>query len=244
MAIAVVQAVSTTGIASTALTLSGLTTTSGNLYAAAIVMGGANPVSSVTDSASNAWIKQAGNAVNHGVEIWTTTAASPSAITTVTANVGSSTLILFEFYEISGALSNTLPVDVSATNNDTITAASTTATRTPAYFADLAIGVVGWELINNATADSGATFTDGVGTNNFIDFHSGVTDLHISTSTLVLTGGTKTAQTFTTTLSNTPTAGYGATIVLLKGLGSTGIDSGNYRNLKVGTGMGRSDVAS
>lgn len=214
MAISVVQAVAKTSTTAggASFTLSGLTTTAGNLFVVAVACQAATTVTSVTDSASNSWSLALSETTNVPTYIYTTTASLPSAITSVTTHQGGNqNFITFEFYEISGA-NNTTPVDVSSTGTAASgTAADSGTTATPAGAADLAIGIVGWTNFFSASQDTSPSFTSGAGTNHFNNSTDGSVDMKISTSTLILSGAT--AQKFSTTLP--ASSGWGALVALI-----------------------------
>src|SRR5450631_615611 len=137
----------------------GTPTTAGDLLVATIRdrnVTAPAPVVSVSDAASNHWVRAAN--VTQGQaegEIWYAAgAASLSASQAVTVTVGgtsaSTSAIAFTVLEVTGDVTTTL--DVTATAAGSGTAASTGTTATTAQASEIAIGNIGW---NGAPTPSG-----------------------------------------------------------------------------------------
>ncbi|MDQ6846609.1 MAG: hypothetical protein M3019_03375 [Candidatus Dormibacteraeota bacterium] len=113
---------------------------------------------SVTDSASNVWVRAASVAQGQAVEeIWyVANAARISTAQSVTVTVGgtsaSSSAIAFTVIEAAGDASTTR--DVSATASGTGTAASTGTTGATSQASEIAIGDVGWNGASTPSAQA------------------------------------------------------------------------------------------
>lgn len=223
MAISVVQAVTKSG-PSGALQLTGLSTTTGNLFVVAAMAGGA--FTSVTDSAGNTYTQLNGSALKNPTYIYATNNATPTAITSVTVTTTVGYGCAFVFYEVSGNVSNTSPQDVSIVSTGTNTSADSGNTLAVTYTGDLAISAVGWDNIFDTSNGTSPTFTSGAGTNKYAFDTEGIgSSYKMSSSYLVLTSAT--VQKFTMTLSSTPVVGWTDICVLIKG----GAISGKASNL-------------
>jgi hypothetical protein len=137
----------------------GTPTTAGNLLVATIRdrnVTAPAPVVSVSDAASNHWVRAAN--VTQGQaegEIWyAASAASLSTSQSVTVTVGgtsaATSAIAFTVLEVTGDVTTTL--DVTATAGGSGTVASTGTTATTAQPSEIAIGDIGW---NSAVTPSG-----------------------------------------------------------------------------------------
>lgn len=198
-------------------------TTAGNLLVVALVTGQTNAVTAVADNAGNTWTRGFFDNGTLGLHVWTTTDASPASATSITtANNSNPEFVAYAFYEVSGAFSNTSPLDVthdaqagpSATNSG-----NSGSSGTPSKTGDLAIGFAVWLRTNVTTnADSGATLTPGgvAQTNQYLNSNpNGSSSFSITASDSVLTAAA--AQTFTSTLVS---ANYWAAgVSLIKGTG-------------------------
>ena len=103
---------------------------------------GLAPVSSVTDSARNHWIRAASVAqgTQDDGEIWY--AVSAAGITSVTVTVSINAALAFTVLDITGA--TTAPLDRTATNSGSGTAPSTGTTATTIQAAEIAVADIGW----------------------------------------------------------------------------------------------------
>lgn len=175
---AVVQAVTGTGSGSVDdhITQAVSATSTSNLLVCLI--GCTNDVvTSVTDSAGNTWVRQSGpEETTPGLGdsyVYTTTAANPSSITSVTVNLSSastSNLMSFQFYEISGAV-NIDPIDLSVHRNGYGSFASANQAA-PGTSLPLPTPVGGWRngwyrIYFTGTQTGDATFGDSYGAGNF-----------------------------------------------------------------------------
>jgi phosphatidylinositol-3-phosphatase len=109
------------------------------------------PVSSVTDTAGNHWVRDA--SVSRGShadgEIWSVgNAASVAGSQAITVKLGgtsaATSAIAFTVLEVTGASAS--PLDVAATNSGSTQPASTGTTATTSQASEIAIGDIGWNL--------------------------------------------------------------------------------------------------
>jgi phosphatidylinositol-3-phosphatase len=140
----------------------GTATTAGDLLVAVIRERNTTalaPVSSVTDSAGNSWVRAA--SVTRGKhadgEVWyaasAASLASSQAVTVTTGGTSASTSALtFTVLEVTGASAS--PLDVTATKSGSKQPASTGATVGTAQASEIAIGDIGW---NGSVTVSGQT---------------------------------------------------------------------------------------
>lgn len=201
--------------------LSVTATTPGNLLVVTLVTGQSNPITAVADNGGNTWARSFFDNGALGLHVWTTTDASPGSVTSITtANNFNGEFVAYAFYEISGALSNTSPLDVThdaQAGPSATSAANSGSSGTPSNTGDLAIGFAVWLRTNTTTtADTGPTLTTAAGTNQYANsVPNGSTSFSISASDLVLTAAT--AQTFSSTL--VAQNYWAAGVTLIKGVG-------------------------
>jgi phosphatidylinositol-3-phosphatase len=117
------------------------------------------PVSSVTDTAGNHWVRDVSVTRGSHVdgEIWSVgNAASIASSQTITVTVGgasaATSAIAFSVLDVTGASASAL--DATATNSGTTQPASTGTTATTAQASEIAIGDIGW---NFSVTPSGQT---------------------------------------------------------------------------------------
>ena len=146
MSASVVQEFSATMVAAqgASITTGSLTTTSGHAIMLAIVLNGSS-VSTVTDQAGNNYSRLFSRPGSPVLEVWGTTAHSPTGLSsqTITVNFNLSTITgCLTGWELSGALNeDLLDVYVSSATNGTSNNSSNTPTIDNAN--DLAFGVIG-----------------------------------------------------------------------------------------------------
>jgi hypothetical protein len=135
-------------------------TTAGNLLvlSASVYTGATNHVTSVTDSAGNAWTRIGTFSVsghNSDGEMW----YSPNAasVTTVTVHTGSAATIALTLQEFSGVAA-TNPLDVSAGTSNTSSAASSGPVTTTSAN-ELAVGFVAGHASAQAIAVTAPGYT-------------------------------------------------------------------------------------
>jgi hypothetical protein len=155
-----VQAVGATGM-STALTATlPAPSTPGDLMvlSASVYAGPTNILTSVTDSAGNAWRKiTAWNTASHysDGELWY--AANVAATTTVTARLASATTLAIQVQEFAGVAA-TNPLDVSAGSSSTSTTANS-GPLTPAASGELLVGFAAGHASTQAMTATPAGYT-------------------------------------------------------------------------------------
>ena len=127
-------------------------------------------ISSITDSSGsgNNWTKvkafdEQQSATHQDAEIWTTTVASPAAVTSITINMNNNTGytgVGAYVLEISGA-NNSSPIDQTAAAGNLLASPASGATATLGASNELAVGVIGYARGIGGTL-SALTFTQGV----------------------------------------------------------------------------------
>ncbi|MGA8923181.1 MAG: IPT/TIG domain-containing protein, partial [Candidatus Dormiibacterota bacterium] len=118
------------------------------------------PVSSVTDSASNHWVRAATTTQGSQAdgEIWY--AASAAALTTaqsITVTLAASSAIAFTVVDITGATAS--PLDVIATKGGATQPASTGTTVATAQASEIAIGDIGWNSSTGTVSGQTSGYT-------------------------------------------------------------------------------------
>lgn len=167
MTATVVQTTAITEVAAASTLVSGaLTTSPGN--GLMLLIGNRTPsgtVISVTDSAGNTWAKAFGihSTSTSSLEVWTTTNASPAALSagtiTITVSVGTN-LVAARFWELSGAINISIVDQFSVgASAGASAAAASGSTAAQSASGELCFGAI----INDGAASlrtyAGATFT-------------------------------------------------------------------------------------
>lgn len=165
MALAHVQTVKGTGAATSSVTTSGVTTSSGNLLlaVAGAWQSGVQNTHTITDSNSNTWVEVTGSPLlptsNTKHHLFYAKNCTGGASHTFTTTIGGTALITLFVMEVSGA-DTTSPFDkgAGAVGNSTAPSSGATATRTQAN--EIIIGALGTgDNINLGTITAGSGFT-------------------------------------------------------------------------------------
>jgi hypothetical protein len=141
-------------VSATTITLTGLTTTAGDLLVAVVSVLGSATISGCTDGVAYTLAKRQQNGTALGVEVWyrQNATALSSATLTCTASVGS--VMALQFYEYSGAAA--VALDTTQGGTGTGTSLSTTPTATTAQASELVFSA-------STIAGTGVAFTTGSG---------------------------------------------------------------------------------